>query len=200
MFCVFFEVQPKPGQGDAYLDIAAAMRRQVEAIDGFLDVERFRDPERSGAFLSFSTWRDEKALVRWRTDARHHAAQARGRTDIFDDYRIRIGEMIHDDEAGTVADQHRFDATATGEAKVMTMTEHATGARVEAPGALSVRTFDSVLREGRSATLTGWPGEAAAQALATPPGARSRRFRIVRDYTLAGREEAPQYFAPVPSG
>ena len=196
MFCVLFEVEPRAGQADAYLDVAAAMRRRVETVDGFLDVERFRDPDRPGALLSFSTWRDEKALVRWRTDARHHAIQGRGRAEIFASYRIRIGDMIHDSTSGEVPAQHRLDATETGEAKVVILTEHDAGASPATPGALTRRVFDSVMREGRSATLSGWADEAVASTLETPASARSRHFRIVRDYTMTDRREAPQYFAP----
>ncbi len=194
MFCVFFEVQPKDGQGDAYLEIAAAMRKQVEAVDGFLHVERFRDLSRAGAFLSFSTWQTEKALIRWRVNAKHHVVQARGRSDIFDGYRIRIGELTADSEATEPPAQFRFDETETGEAKVVAITEHATGASVAAPGALSSISFDSVLNEGRSATLTGWADDTTAASATVPENARVRRFRIVRDYTMIEREEAPQYF------
>src|SRR5207244_1244060 len=49
---------------------------------------------RPGAYLSYSTWADEKALVRWRTFGKHHAGQARGRAGIFQDYRLRIGALL----------------------------------------------------------------------------------------------------------
>ena len=197
MFCVLFEVEPKDGQGQAYLDIAAAMRRQVEAIDGFLGVERFRDLSRDGAFLSFSRWRDEKALIRWRIDAKHHIVQARGRTEIFDGYRIRIGEMTADSQSADPPAQFRYDETETGEAKSVVLVEHDTDVAIPAPGALSHVTFDSVMQEGRSATLTGWPDDEAASKQPVLPDARARRFRIVRDYTMVERTEAPQYFPEV---
>ncbi len=197
MFCVLFEVEPKHGQGQAYLDIAAAMRRQVEAIDGFIGVERFRDLSRDGAFLSFSRWRDEKALIRWRIDAKHHVVQARGRTEIFDGYRIRIGEMTADSDHADPPAQFRFDETETGAAKSVVLVEHAAGVAVPAPGALSHVTFDSVTNEGRSATLTGWLDDVTAAGQAIPSGTRARRFRIVRDYTMVERTEAPQYFPEV---
>ena len=197
MFCVFFEVQPKDGQDDAYLEIAAAMRKQVEAVDGFFSVERFRDLSRPGALLSFSTWRDEKSLIRWRVDAKHHVVQMRGRTDIFDAYRIRIGELRADSEMSEPPAQFRYDETETGEAKVVAITEHATGVAMAAPAALSSVTFDSVMNEGRSATLTGWPDAASASALTPPENTRTRHFRIVRDYTMVERTEAPQYFPAV---
>ena len=41
MIAVIFEVEPAPGRQDAYLDIAATLRPQLERIDGFISVERF---------------------------------------------------------------------------------------------------------------------------------------------------------------
>lgn len=197
MFCVFFEVRPRTGRDDAYLDIAATMRARVEAMDGFLHVERFRDRADAGAFLSFSTWRDEKALIRWRIDAKHHIVQARGREDIFEGYRLRIGEMIADSRETAPPAQFRYDETETGDAKVATLTEHPGTLAMPAPASLGAATLDSVTREGRSATLAGWPDAEAARALETPPETRTRTFRIVRDYTMVDRREAPQYFPEV---
>jgi heme-degrading monooxygenase HmoA len=96
MFAVIFEVQPKPGRLQAYLDIAAALRPHLEAIDGFVSVERFASLTSEGKYVSLSFWRDEAAVVRWRQQAHHHLAQARGRDDIFADYRIRVAEVARD--------------------------------------------------------------------------------------------------------
>ena len=41
MIAVIFEVEPAYGRRDAYLDIAAALKPELEAIEGFLSVERF---------------------------------------------------------------------------------------------------------------------------------------------------------------
>lgn len=200
MFCVFFEVQPRKGQSDAYFRIAVSMRAEVEKIDGFLGVERFSDPERADAFLSFSTWRDEKSLIRWRTLDKHHAMQAKGREDIFETYRIRIGELTADSESNNPPAQFRYDETDTGLAKSMVFAEHATGATPPPPlGSISATLFHSVTNEGRSATLTGWADaeQAAGQVSAPPLNTRMRQFRIVRDYTMVERHEAPQYFPEV---
>ena len=97
MFSVIFEVCPAQGRREAYLALAAEMRPVLEAIDGFLDNERFESRSRPGWILSHSTWRDEKAVIRWRTEARHHLTQARGRAGIFFDYHLRVGEITHDE-------------------------------------------------------------------------------------------------------
>ena len=72
MFSVIFEVCPKPDQWDAYLGHAKMLKPELEKIDGFVDNIRYQSLTRDGWMLSLSGWRDEKALVRWRTHARHH--------------------------------------------------------------------------------------------------------------------------------
>jgi len=96
MIAVIFEVRIRPGRAQDYLDLAASLRAELEAIDGFLSVERFtslNDPDR---LLSLSFWRDEEAIRRWRTASRHRNAQRAGREGIFSDYRLRIAAVLRD--------------------------------------------------------------------------------------------------------
>ena len=96
MIAVIFEVWPAEGQTDGYLDLAAALRPELAKIDGFLSVERFQSLTEPGKLLSLSFWRDEASVVRWREHARHHQAQAKGRGEIFADYRIRVAAVARD--------------------------------------------------------------------------------------------------------
>ena len=80
MFAVLFEVHPKKEHWDTYLGVGKMLRPEIERIDGFIDNIRYRSLTREGWIFSLSGWRDEKALVRWRTQSRHHDAQDRGRT------------------------------------------------------------------------------------------------------------------------
>ena len=89
MFSVIFEVHPKEGKKDEYLGLAKHLKPLLEAINGFIDNERFESKLKPGWVLSHSTWRDEKSVVRWRTEAEHHAVQEKGRYEIFEDYRLR---------------------------------------------------------------------------------------------------------------
>jgi heme-degrading monooxygenase HmoA len=57
MIAVIFEVWPKPEHKRDYLDLAAALRRDLEAIDGFVSVERFESLSEPGKLLSLSFWR-----------------------------------------------------------------------------------------------------------------------------------------------
>ena len=96
MFAVIFEVHPRPDQKEAYLGLGKMLKPEVEAIDGFVDNIRYRSLRRDGWLLSLSGWRDEKALVRWRTQAKHHMVQEKGRSEIFRDYHLRIGQLTKD--------------------------------------------------------------------------------------------------------
>ena len=59
MMAVIFEVQPAPGQQDAYLQAAAALRPLLEQVDGFISIERFQSLTEPSRLLSPSFWRDE---------------------------------------------------------------------------------------------------------------------------------------------
>ncbi len=96
MIAVIFEVTPKEGMTDPYLDMAAEMRPLAEAIDGFVSVERFQSLTKPGKLLSLSIWRDEAALEEWRKLAAHRRAQTAGRSRLFDDYRLRVAGIIRD--------------------------------------------------------------------------------------------------------
>src|SRR5215211_9006064 len=130
MFAVIFEVQPRQERWGDYLDLSNELKPKLEAIDGFIDIDRLESRRTSGRLLSFSTWRNEKAVIRWRTQADHHAAQERGRGEIFLDYRLRVGEVMADSAApaGAALDQQRFDETEVGAAKVVTVTDVMTNA------------------------------------------------------------------------
>jgi len=96
MIAVIFEVWPKPGQRQSYLDIAASLRPQLEQIDGFMSIERFESLTAPGKILSLSFFRDEAAISAWRNLDAHRRAQAKGRGEVFADYRLRIAGVIRD--------------------------------------------------------------------------------------------------------
>lgn len=96
MYAVIFEVKPRPGRESDYLALAQALRGELERVDGFISVERFKSLYEEGKLLSLSFWRDAAAVERWRAHAEHRAAQRRGREEIFADYRIRVAEVVRD--------------------------------------------------------------------------------------------------------
>lgn len=96
MIAVIFEVWPGEGRRDEYLDIAAGLRPELEKIDGFISIERFSSMYEDGKLLSLSFWRDEAAVKTWREQADHRAAQAKGRNELFANYRLRIADVLRD--------------------------------------------------------------------------------------------------------
>jgi heme-degrading monooxygenase HmoA len=221
MFAVIFLVQPKPERWNDYLDLAKNLKPMLDSVDGFIGNERFASKRTQGRLLSLSTWRDEKAVVRWRAQAEHHDAQEKGRFEIFEDYRLRVGEITHDTEPPTAAtiEETRLDETEVGNAKVATITEltakagsdlAASAGRLPAhlglcpklDGLADVEVFESINNPGRLLLLGLWRDADTAKrwAPARPvPGEnlRHRQVRIIRDYGMFDRREAPQYFGPV---
>ena len=198
MFAIIFEVNPRPGHKTDYLTHAAVLRPEVEAIVGFISNERFESRLRPGWLVSLSIWRDEKALIRWRTHALHHEIQGKGRTGVLADYHLRVGEIVTDTQADRLP-QQRFDTTETGVAKALSVTERPAAALGvdSAEGALETDMFDSITRPGNELILCGWRDVAAAEAgVANLPG-RHRVVRVIRDYGMVARIEAPQYYPPV---
>ncbi len=96
MIAVIFQVKAKDGRASDYFEIAGQLRPEVEAIDGFISVERFESVSEPGKFVSLSFWRDAAAVEAWRTHADHLVAQARGKDEIFADFRISVAEVMRD--------------------------------------------------------------------------------------------------------
>lgn len=96
MIAVIFEVEPAAGRREEYLQIAGALRSELETIDGFISVERFQSLTTEGKVLSLSFWRDEAAVARWRNHVGHRLAQDRGRGGVFAGYRLRVATVMRD--------------------------------------------------------------------------------------------------------
>jgi len=218
MFAVIFEVNPKPERWEAYLGYAKMLRPELEQIDGFIENERFSSLCRKGWLLSLSIWRDEKAVIRWRTHARHHEVQSKGRTEVFGDYHLRVGEIVADNRPpeGQILREQRFDETAAP-AKQIALAEavpqgppsepaaHSVAKRLGMPdtahsGLLDWDAFESIVQPGKFILLTSWREVTAATGLPESGGIRHRRVRVIRDYGMFDRAEAPQYYPPVPTG
>ena len=126
MFVVMFEVRPKPERRDDYLALAARLRPELEAIDGFLSVERFPRVGRPGELLSFSLWRDQAAVIAWREHGGHRLVQTMGRSEIFSDYRLRVGEIVDPSAPGATMGISEGDtgAAADGDFDSLTRPGH----------------------------------------------------------------------------
>ena len=221
MFVVIFEVTPKKERWDDYLAYAKALRPKLEAIDGFIDNERFKSKRVEGRLLSLSTWRDEKAVIRWRTQEQHHGVQEKGRFEVFADYHLRVGEVTGDTlpPPGLAVEQQHFDETEIGNAKAVTLTEltpvegSTIGAKpdqllvhlglgTKTVGLVEHDVLESITTPGKLIVVLSWRDAGTADAwMPSKPDAvkslRHRRVRIIRDYGMFERREAPQFYPEV---
>jgi heme-degrading monooxygenase HmoA len=217
MFAVIFEVHPRADQWDAYLSYAKMLRPELEQIDGFVDNIRYRSLTREGWILSLSNWRDEKAVVRWRTRVSHHEIQEKGRNEVLLDYHLRVGQLTQDTRlpAGYVLEEQRLDETETGEGTTVSLIDAKQppewvkqtspddvakwlGLAPTASGLVAWDVFEAVLTPGDIILLISWRNHEAAETYKTkaklPNDARLRRVRVIRDYGMFDRREAPQYY------
>jgi heme-degrading monooxygenase HmoA len=220
MFSVLFEVRPKAEQWKAYLDNAKRLRPVLEQMEGFVDNIRYRSLTRDGWILSLSNWKDEKALVRWRTHAEHHAVQEKGRFEILENYHLRVGQITADTRLpdGYTLIEQRLDQTEAGAGTAVTLIDTARsriigpdssaedlarslGLDPGAPGLQSWDVFDAVLTPGTPIALISWRDPKSAETFekrsALPATLRTRQVRIIRDYGMHDRREAPQYYPEV---
>jgi len=96
VIAVIFEVWPAEGRAAEYFDLAAALKPELQRIDGFISIERFESLTTPGKYLSLSFWRDEESVRAWRNVEAHRAAQAKGRGGVFADYRLRVASVVRD--------------------------------------------------------------------------------------------------------
>lgn len=208
---MIFEVRPTEAGYQSYLNIAARLRPELEAVNGFVSVERFASVNRKGWLLSLSLWHNEAALVAWRQVPNHRTAQSNGRTSLFGDYRIRVATL---DSVLNVANADCTLPTTTAvsaerDASTCIVLEESHGAEtshLDAPrDAEDADVFESLTSVGKHMCLSSWPSRADAMAWsslwceALPPGSRStlRVACVIRDYGMFDRSDAPQYYPPV---
>lgn len=96
MIAVLFEAHPKEGKWEEYLDLAAVLRPELAKIAGFVSIERFQSLTNPSKVLSLSYWQDEESIQQWRNVELHRTVQAKGRASIFDDYHIRVAQVVRD--------------------------------------------------------------------------------------------------------
>lgn len=225
MFEVIFEVCPRAENWELYLSTAGQLRPLLESQKGFVENIRYKSLTRPGWVLSLSDWENEKALIRWRTQMKHHHAQEAGRQEILEDYHLRVGEITSDTKressrrAQNLTKQERFDETEVGEAKVVSLINatfkndelHARGNSAdEVVEALGIQmkncrglvewdVFEAILTPGDMLLLCSWVDEkdATESLQQISDEKRKRHVRIIRDYGMFDREEAPQYYPDV---
>lgn len=215
---VIFEVKPsKAGRAD-YLSTAAALRPLLDEVDGFIGIERFQSTSREGWILSLSTWADEAAVASWRSRGRHHMAQVKGRSGVFEDYRLRVAHALNDSAVGEARqpiypsaykDPSRRRIAYVGLVEINGPPPLGLEPLLKPQfGSGKAEEFSSISNAGKTAFLIDLAGLKEAQswraAIERNSGAdqkassdlRVRILEVLRDYGMFERNEAPQYHQP----
>ena|ERR1700754_2886723 len=220
MYSVLFEVHPESEKWETYLQYATMLKPELQQINGFIDNIRYRSLTREGWVLSLSGWENDKSLIRWRIQANHHGIQEKGHTDVLLDHHLRVGQITQDTQPpqGHELHEQRLDETGTGDGTTVVLVdserrpesveqtsprEIARSLRLaphfnHTSGLVTWDVFDAVLTPGQVILLTSWRDQATAESfektISPDNDARLRRVRVVRDYTMFDRREAPQYY------
>lgn len=203
MLALFFEVCPREGKMQRYLDIAAAMRPQLDVSGGCLFIDRFRSLDREGWLLSYQIWQDEAAMTRWRVHHGHHGAQCAGRNEIFADYRLRVAQVVREEAPGKPAWQpqrlNTWNDPATRAPRYLVVAD---SAGAPAGDAVAGERYESLYRPGKFAQVRAVASLAEALDLTEVcrvggPVETFRTCEIERDYGMFERAEAPQYYPPI---
>lgn len=96
MIAVIFEVTLKENCKDRYLEIAEDLKVLLSEMDGFISIERFQSISNPSRYLSLSFWRDENSVKLWGNQLAHREAQREGRNSLFEDYRLRVANVLRD--------------------------------------------------------------------------------------------------------
>jgi pimeloyl-ACP methyl ester carboxylesterase/heme-degrading monooxygenase HmoA len=218
---VIFEVHPSEDGRGQYLATAAALRPLLDEIDGFVSIERFQSITRPGWILSLSFWADEAAIAAWRSRERHHEAQSKGRTGIFENYRLRVAHTLFDggvdhsqqpQHPSSYRDPARRRIDHLGLVETIGTLPPALADVLEGgSGFAKVEAFTSLTTAGKTAHLITFDDAKAAQSCrATAEQAidvaanhaghcRVWMLEVLRDYGMFDRAEAPQFHPEIRS-
>lgn len=96
MIAVIFEVEPKSDQNQHYFNEAKQLKAYLQKVPGFISIERFQSLTNNSKYLSLSFFENEHAVKQWRNQFMHQKAQAKGKEQIFEHYRLRVASVIRD--------------------------------------------------------------------------------------------------------
>ena len=90
-YAVIFSSQRRPGDDAAYGAAAERMLALAAEQPGYLGVEHARDPDGFGITVSY--WASEEAIRAWKRNAEHAEARARGRSEWYSGYELRVAKV-----------------------------------------------------------------------------------------------------------
>jgi len=204
MLSLFFEVAIKPGRIDQYLNLAASLKPELEAMGGCLFLDRFKNLSRDNLILSYQIWQDEGSLTAWRVQAHHHEVQTLGRDKVFSDYRIRVAQVIFEARRGQPvwqAEQRSLYNDPKRRPPTYLLATESKNKELPVASDWRSEAFASVYREGQYAHLIELPNHQSGVALAPrlfdePSTDYIRIVEVTRDYGMYDRTEAPQFYPP----
>lgn len=89
-YAVIFSTHRAAGD-NGYAEMAARMEELAATMPGFLGIESARGEDGFGITVSY--WESEEAISDWKKHAAHKIAQARGRSDWYSDYTVRVARV-----------------------------------------------------------------------------------------------------------
>lgn len=89
---IFSSIRNEADNG--YSDMSDKMTELASKQEGFLGVESAR----KGLGITVSYWRDMEAVKNWKENAEHKIARAKGRTDWYQSFKVRIAKVERDYE------------------------------------------------------------------------------------------------------
>lgn len=195
---ICFEGTVRPEQAELGRKLYAQMSELVETQPGFISQTPFRAVDQDFGQVLYVRFDNERHLHQWKNNPVHLAIQAKGRADIFADYRLRIGnEAFAGEEPKTT--------NSTG--KYLLLWRHPTipndsaeigfGTDIETNSSVWRALVDAATYVGPNGTLriSSWPTEeiglSVKAAIPRRDGDDLRLIRVKRDYGPFQRQEAP---------
>jgi heme-degrading monooxygenase HmoA len=94
MILTVFRSRPKPGIESEIEPVGARMYELATSMPGFVSYREYQSADGEGvAIVEFES---KETLAAWRNHPEHLAAQEKGRSRWFADYRIQVCEVVRD--------------------------------------------------------------------------------------------------------
>jgi len=81
---------------DGYVETSARMLDLAKQQPGFLGIESARGADNVGITVSY--WSDLESIKAWKANVEHREAQARGKSEFYSRYKVRICTVVREYE------------------------------------------------------------------------------------------------------
>lgn len=101
MIVVVFRSRLAPEAGDDYATTAARMEELAVAMPGYIARKEFVADD--GERLTLVEFESEEAIAGWRAHPHHAAAQRKGRSQFYTEYRLTVCAVVREQRFGRAA-------------------------------------------------------------------------------------------------